>query len=774
MTTHRLLLSVILLTIPVLQAQPWPELGTSYDIAAFEPVSPAVPGPRETIFLGHGINDIPGQPSEPANFLGSGFAVADVNGDGKNDLIVASPKANVTGRNHAGSVWIWFGTGTTGMRDAAGLLGTAPNVRILGADMDDAMTWLGHGPDTNAVLATGDCTGDGIADLVLHSQEASGPGNARSRCGEAWLFFGRTTWPALIDLANPTPTAKADVVIYGESLDLLGQGTGGKMADLNGDNLAEVILFAPGRGDSSSRPDVGEVLLFPGRAAAAWPAVIDLAVAGSAGTRILAPLAFSGIKSGVGMNGGVGAADLNHDGLNVLFLTAGTLSATAARASCGGAYIIFGKATWPAFIDLETTTAAPHADVRIFGINQSDNLGTTGVILTGDCDGDGLRDLVLAADLADGPANARSGAGEAYLIWGRTTWPATLDLSVAGTVGCTIYGASAGGLSGDRLTRQSNNHDSTAIGDVNGDGRADLLLATPQGDGPNETRTAAGEVYLILGKPRASWPAEIDALPTTAMPHPDCIIYGQGPVPGSGTNADSLSEYGTLATGDVSGDGIDDILVGAPHRYLSIAYQPGASTSHGMAFIIKGRSGAWPATIDAALAAGTAGGPDTSFRGGAYSRLGLGGALGLGDLDNDGGLDVILGSPEYSYYPDGNLGAAYDPGDRRICGGLWAFAGATPSNAFAQAQAQLPTLAATMQFTVLGNGGVTFSYERDIVLATQVLYTAKGSPDLITWTPMPAPPQKLDLGNGFERVTHTYPPPVAGALFGQVVVTPLP
>jgi hypothetical protein len=774
LNTFSLLLPSLLLMIPVSRAQPWPELGASYDIAAFEPVSPAVLGPRESVFLGHGTNDIQGQPSEPVNFLGSGFAVADVNGDGRNDLIVASPRANFTNRNHSGSVWIWFGTGTTGMRDAAGLIGTAPNVRILGADVDDGLTWMGNSGESNTVLSAGDCTGDGIADIVLHSQEASGPGNTRSRAGEGYLFFGRTTWPSVIDLANPTTDAKADVVIYGESNNLLGNGTGGKLADLNDDGMAEVIMFAPGRGSTAGRPGAGEVLIFWGRAAAAWPAVIDLAATGGSLTRILGPLTFQGIHAGVGEYGGVGAADINNDGFNDLILTAGDMSATANRTSCGGAYILFGKEVWPEFIDLETTTAAPHADVRIFGIDQSDNLGKTSTILTGDCDGDGLPDLVLSADLADGPANGRSGAGEAYLIWGRTTWPAVLDLAVAGSVGVTIYGASAGGLNGDRLTRRSDNHDTTAIGDVNGDGRADLLLATPQGDGPDETRTAAGEVYLILGRPRAAWPAVIDALPSTAAEHPDCIIYGQGPVPGSGVQADRLADYGTLAVGDVSGDGLDDILVAAPHRYLTIAYQPTQSTFHGMAFLIKGRAGAWPASIDVALAAGTPGGPDTSFRGGAYSRLGLGGGLGLGDLDDDGGLDVILGSPEYSYYPNGKLGVADEPGDRSSCGGLWVFAGATPATPYSQALAQLPTLAASMQFAVLIDGSATFSYERDSLLATQVLYTAEGSPDLITWTAMPVPPQIVSLGNGFERVTHILPLPLPASLHGKVVVTALP
>jgi hypothetical protein len=266
----------------------------------------------------------------------------------------------------------------------------------------------------------------------------------------------------------------------------------------------------------------------------------------------------------------------------------------------------------------------------------------------------------------------------------------------------------------------------------------------------------------------------IDTLPTTTAAHPDCIIYGQGPVPGSGTQADRLAEYGTLAVGDVSGDGLDDILVAAPHRHLAIAYLPDQSSSHGMAFLIKGRAGAWPPSIDVALAAGTPGGPNTSFRGGTYSRLGLGGALGLGDLDDDGGLDVILGSSEYSYYPNGKLGVADAPGDRGSCGGLWVFAGATPATPFSQALAQLPALAASMQFAVFADGSANFSYERDVLLATQVIYTAQASLDMVTWTAMPTPPQILSLGNGFERVIHTLPPPLPGALHGKVVLTALP
>lgn len=200
------------------------------------------------------------------------------------------------------------------------------------------------------------------------------------------------------------------------------------------------------------------MLVFPGRAAASWPKEIDLAVPGSAGTRILGSLAFSGIHALVGHNGGLAAADLNGDSVNGPILTAGTLSASPNRTSCGGAYILFGKAAWPVIIELETTIAAPQADARILGIDSSDNLGRARTILTGDCDGDWLKDLVLAADVGDGPANARSGAGEAYLIWARASWPAVLDLAAAGAVGTTIYGATAGGLTGDRFTRQSNNH----------------------------------------------------------------------------------------------------------------------------------------------------------------------------------------------------------------------------------------------------------------------------------------------------------------------------
>lgn len=769
------LLPWLMLAVPAaLLAQPWPDFATTYDVAAFEPVSPAVIDARESVFLGHGLNNLQGQPSEPANLLGSGFAAGDVNGDGKVDLIVSSPDGNVVGKNHAGSVWIWFGTGTTGMRDAAGLLGTAPNVRILGADMDDMLTYLGNSGNYNSVLHTGDCTGDGIDDLVLHSQEAAGPGNTRSRAGEVYVFFGKTVWPAVIDLGAPTPGARADVVIYGETLDLLGNGAGGLLSDLTGDGVDELIIPAPGRGDVNGRTNAGEILVFAGRTAGAWPSEIDLAVAGSASTRILGPAPLSGVYSALAYFGGLATADLNGDNLNDLILTAGDLSASEARFTCGGAFILFGRAEWPPFIDLQPTTAAPHADVRILGIDQTDKLGSNGTILTGDCDGDGLTDLVLAADLGDGPANGRSGAGEAYLLWGRTTWPSVFDLSVAGNVGVTIYGASAGGLNGDRLTRRTDNHDTTAIGDVNGDGRADLLLASPVADGPAEARPNGGEVYLILGRPRASWPPVIDALLSSAAAHPDCTLYGQGPVPGSGTQADLLAEYGALRVGDVTGDGMDDIVVAAPHRSLPIAYQPTARTSHGMAFIVKGRSGAWPTTLDMALPAGDPGGPDVSFRGAAYSRLCLGGALALADLDSDGGLDIIMGSTEYSYYPDGNLGVADDPGDRRLCGAAWVYAGVTPITMFSQAVGQLPTLASTMQFVLLPDGSGAFSYERNSQLASQVTYAAEISLDLDDWTFPLAQPQIVALGNGFERVSYSVPAPLPSLLNGRVRITAKP
>lgn len=172
----------------------------------------------------------------------------------------------------------------------------------------------------------------------------------------------------------------------------------------------------------------------------------------------------------------------------------------------------------------------------------NDGLGR--VVRSGDLNGDGLVDLILASALADAGSPARADAGVVEVWFGRADFSGPLD--AAGTAGTapdlSILGASAG----DQLS----NGGALLLADLNGDGRQDLVLGAPGADGPGETRSFAGEAYLIFGQ--ASFPAQLDLAAGGA----DVVVYGA-------TAIDQLTGSGSLLAADLNGDGLQDLVLGA-------------------------------------------------------------------------------------------------------------------------------------------------------------------------------------------------------------------
>ena len=142
-------------------------------------------------------------------------------------------------------------------------------------------------------------------------------------------------------------------------------------------------------------------------------------------------------------------------------------------------------------------------------------------------------------------------------------------------------------------------------GDVNGDGRADLLIGGPY-DEP-------GVGYLVLGG--------VTGVQSLAEAHARLEVADVEPI----QVASSLS-----SAGDMDGDELPDIVVGAPDPYgLASASDTGA------AYVVSGLvSGA----VDLSRAAGILGGEDRLDTAG-YS------VAGVGDVDGDGWGDVLVGAP---------------------------------------------------------------------------------------------------------------------------------
>jgi hypothetical protein len=344
----------------------------------------------------------------PTAGLGNKSCIADLNGDGVDDLVLANYTNGDSGYA-AGRVHVWFGgAGFGGLMD----LETSPaDLTILAASPEDKL-----GADYNVgqdTLATGDVNGDGITDLILGAFQADGPADSRSNCGEAYVIFGRAVFPAMLDLAVQGPGG-ADVTIQGALPgDSLTRGTI-ETADLNDDGIDDLILPAM-RLTLDRRVHV----LF-GRPV--FPAVMDLAVPANTSVTIGGGSVSGAFNGLVGQNGAIATADVNGDGTEDLILGDARAGGPAeSRPESGEAYIVFGRkapAMFPATLDVQVQGSAG-ADVTIHG-GYADRLGEWGTLQVGDLNDDGLGDLLITNSGAGGPLDARPSAGEAYILFGRT------------------------------------------------------------------------------------------------------------------------------------------------------------------------------------------------------------------------------------------------------------------------------------------------------------------------------------------------------------------
>ena len=345
---------------------------------------------------------------------------------------------------------------------------------------------------------------------------------------------------------------------------------------------------------------------------------VDLDALGTSGFKLQGEAAES--LTGISVSS---AGDINGDGLDDVIVGASWDGGAGFRA--GAAYVVFGRdvateGPFPGLIDL-ADVAAGTGGFKVQAEHEGSEAGRS-VARAGDVNGDGFDDLIVGAYF-DG-----RGDGAAYVVFGKDVaedgnFPATLDLAdiAAGSGGFEIQGV------GEWL-----GYAVSAAGDVNGDGKDDLIVGAPLND---DGGFNAGAAFVVYGRDVAEdgdFPAVVDL----------AALGTNGFKIQSGTVNEQLGQ--SVSAGDVNGDGFDDLIVGV------------WGAGDGAAYVIYGKATAFPAVLDiAAIAAGTGGFAIAGENAGDYAGRSVSIA---GDVNGDGIDDLIFGAGRDDSGGD-DAGAAY-------------------------------------------------------------------------------------------------------------------
>ncbi|MEO0423303.1 MAG: VCBS repeat-containing protein [Pseudomonadota bacterium] len=250
----------------------------------------------------------------------------------------------------------------------------------------------------------------------------------------------------------------------------------------------------------------------------------------------------------------------------------------------------------------------------------------------GDLNGDGLDELLIAT----------SATNRVYVRYGTTQAPAEADITDVleanggdGSIGFLLTNGLRGGEFGFSMA---------PVGDVNGDGRDDLLVGA--------RLTSDGEAYLILGRD-GDFPVEFDASTLFEAAGGD----GSEGTVFLGVDANDLAGRSVGAAGDVNNDGIDDFLISA-----ILGDAPGGAPGVGETYLVYGREGGFPAEFELASLFETNGGDGsmgTVLRGFETGDQSGTDVTGIGDVNGDGIDDIIIGAPRAVFGAERDAGEAY-------------------------------------------------------------------------------------------------------------------
>jgi len=176
-----------------------------------------------------------------------------------------------------------------------------------------------------------------------------------------------------------------------------------------------------------------------------------------------------------------------------------------------------------------------------------------------------------------------------------------LDVKISDAAMASFLGEKSEDSSGRALS---------GVGDVNGDGLIDFLIGVSDSEMDQES---SGKTYLFFGK-RSGWGMDLN------LSQADASFVGE--------RAYDLSGISVAGTGDVNGDGLDDLLIGAPRN-------DEGTLNAGQTYLILGKNSGWELGMNLS-------GSNASFIGENVNDFSGVSIAGPGDVNGDGFNDILI------------------------------------------------------------------------------------------------------------------------------------
>jgi len=425
----------------------------------------------------------------------------DTDNDGRSDILVGAPD-NDDAASGAGKVYL------VQAADVEGVSSVPLNDLTIAWTGSSESANLGGYVQSKAMTGLGDIDGDGKSDFMVGEPLYENP-TSGSPDGRAYLVLSSSIVPS-------SPTAipsieTADYIFEGPSYGQLGHAMT-PIGDLNEMGAPDFLI-----GASNAEGGKGVAYLFYGESLGSSSTII---------TDTDYNVKFTAEAPGDNLGLRVASAgDMNADGLPDLVISAPNNDVGSSTKS-GRAYLFLGDGiTGPAH------AVGSDADHLLNGQGSNDQAGFAmdGV---GDVDKDGYDDFAISAKGRD---DYGSNSGSVYVINGGA-------LPIFRTINLGDAWVSIGGeSSGDRA-----GHDVEGGGDLDGDGRGDILVSAYANDSGGSN---AGRTYAIMG---ISMPVDGGSM---TLDFSDYTFTGESLADASG--------YSIAGGGDWDGDGLSDFLIGA-------------------------------------------------------------------------------------------------------------------------------------------------------------------------------------------------------------------